>query len=851
MIGVMIQTAFLVIAILAVQKLLGDKLHAYVRYGLWLLVVLRLVIPVNFIDSPLSMLQITETIQLSNVSEQNADLQRTDSAGLADTLNEQETSPENTLQSTNMGIDAKNVLPIENAENIVTDAVEIGVSDSRQTDNTLQTDDADQKESDAARRIDAKRIQGAVTEAYLSGTINKIAYVIWLTGSLLVGGFLGFSHFRFHRKLRHVRTAYPSDCANAGKMTGIPVYRVKNLESPCLVGLVHPAICIGTDTDTDSDYFRYAITHEEVHYLHRDYLWAFVRAVLVAVYWFHPFVWIAAAHSVRDGEIACDYGTVRRLGKEERLAYGETLLTLSQVKRGKRVYSYGTMLRPSKSELKRRILRLTQANGSRAWAGILAVLVMGVAAGCAFTGASKIDGGQEILMVNEDGKDSVDEAADDGNTVVDSGDTRDENEGSNEKVNLPDNEDTYNMEPRQLEAKPAEISGDTPFGVEGPRLDYAGGMGTEKGSRIIFHDYFGLIVYDLSNREIVRSLDLASIGCDMTQGDDYCKVVVSADGETVWLHPISKRYMYRYEVEKNLLYQEPLVKTLELDLEAEELFDRHLNLSMEPEYTDENTDWSSWHSNYLYEQYKDEQGLHNAYIYLYASPGNISDTIDYKLMLRNLNCVWDDMVFILFEEDANVPDSEEIPIEEEHFSYDPTIQDSADIPEEIKHERFQADQTDRASETADADGFPYNYHGNVVDVGITYDKPCNYTRISNVFGGRAHPITGEVLLHEGIDYAAAEGTDIWAAADGVVYETGFSAKYGNYVVLYHINGDMTYYCHCQGIIANKDAQVKRGEKIATVGRTGRATGSFLHFALSKNGAFVNPEDNMEVVLDLD
>ena len=833
MIGVMIQTAFLVVAILAVQKLLGNKLHAYVRYGLWLLVALRLLIPVNVIDSPFSMLQVAEMIQLFDAEQKSTNLQRADSAVQADVLNKQEASVENILQSINVGMDAENTLPGENAENTAADAVEIEASDSRQADAVLRTDGADRKENDTARSIDAEPTKNAINAGTLSVMINNILYVIWLIGSVLVGGFLGFSYIRSRRKLRRTRTTYKGVLSNADNMPHIPVYRVKNLESPCLVGLLNPSIYIGTDIDMDSDYFRYAIIHEQIHYLHRDYLWAFVRAVLVTVYWFHPFVWLAAVYSVKDGEIACDYGTIRRLGKEERFAYGEMLLNLSKIQRGKEVYTYGTMLRPSKSELKRRILRLTQTNGCRAWAGILAALLMVIAVGCAFTGAAEIDDGKEILMVNEADTGSTDVVENDNaNEVADSGDVQSENRESNGSENLPDNADADIIEPRQLEAKSVEVSGDTPFGVDGPHLDYAGGMGTDKGSRIIFHDYFGLIVYDLDNREIARSLDLASIGCDMTQGDDYCQVAVSEDGATVWLHPISKRYMYRYEVAENLLYQEPLVKTFEVDLETEELFDRYLNLSMEPEYTDENTDWSWWHSNYLYEQYKDAMGLHNAYIYLEAFPDNISDTVDYKLMLRNLECVWDDMVFTLFKNDAD-------------------INDSADIPKEIPLEKFQDNQIEGASVTANADGFPYNYQGNVLDEEIRYDKPCNYIRISDVFGGRRHPITGEVIWHEGIDYSAAEGTDIWAAADGVVYETGYSAEYGNYVVLLHINGDMTYYCHCQGIIAKKDDKVKRGDKIATVGSSGRSTGPHLHFALSRSGWFVNPESYMEVVLDLD
>lgn len=787
MVGVMIQTAFLVIAILAVRKVLGSKLHAYVRYGLWLIVALRLLVPVNMIESPLSMLSVAKVIQLSDAARQNSDLQGADSAkqtdAITNTITEQQLSPGNVLQSANAGFDKANVPTVENVENIV---------------------------ADAAQSKDAERIQSEANEGYLPRVSDKVWHGIWLAGSLLVGGFLGFSHFRFYRRLCRTRAIYTKKMPSEIKRTRVPVYRVKELETPCLVGLIRPAIYIGTDIDTLSDHFRYAVAHEEVHYLHRDYIWSVLRAVLVAVYWFHPFVWIAAVCSAGDGEIACDYGTVRRFGKEEQLAYGEMLLALSKRKSRKRVYSYGTMLRPSRSELKERIVRLAKIGGNRAWAGILAAMLMVVIAGCALTGAPDINDSNVILLTNEAGKDSEDATADDNESpVADSGDAPDENIESDAKENMPDSEDIDMMEPSQLEAVQAAISGDTLCGVDGPWLDYAGGMGTDKGSRIIFHDYFGLIVYDFDNRTVVRSLALEPIGCDKTQGDDACQVAVSEDGATVWLHPMSKRYMYRYEVEENLLYREPLVKTFELDLENKDLFNRYSTSE------EGNTDW---HSNYLYEEYQDEQGLHQAYIYLTFFSYNIDELTDYKLMLRNLACVWDDMVLTLFEESAEVPDD-------------------AEASEDVSH---------------DEDGrFPYNYHGNVVDEEIIYDKPCNYNRISDTFGERVHPISGEVILHEGIDYAAAEGTDIWAAADGVVYETGFSAKYGNYAVLRHANGDMTYYCQCKEVTVKKDDQVKRGDKIGTVGQTGQATGPHLHFALSRHGWFEDPAKHMEMVLELD
>lgn len=826
MAGVMIQTAFLVIAILMVRKLFGVKLHAYVRYGLWLLVVLRLLIPINFMDSPLSMLQAAEMIRLSDTAQNSTDLQRAEFAIQADVLNGRKASLENILQSVAVGMDTEYISSMENTENSAADAAEAESGNGRRTDHTLWADSAELKKSDAGRRMDTEHVQSAVTEAYLSGAISKILHMAWLAGSMFVGSVLAASHIRFRRKLYQTRTVFRDGQTNTTDGLNVPIYRVKKLDTPCLVGLFRPAVYIGANIDTESDYFRYAVTHEEVHYLHMDHIWTLVRAALVIVYWFHPFVWIAAVCSVKDGEIACDYGTVRRIGLKERFAYGEMLLTLSQTDRNNKRYTFGTMLHPSRSELKSRILQVTETNTNKAWAGILTLFLMAAAAGCAFTGAPEVNDGKTILLVSETGKATPDTAGNDSADLP-------EGEDADISGETPSEADSPLLGyPTMIEPKPAQISENTPFGADGPHLDYAGGMGTDEGSRIIFHDYFGLIVYDLNKREIVRSLDLKSIGCDMTQGDDYCETVVSADGHTVWLHPISKEYMYRYEAEENLLYREQIAETFVKALETRELFGRYVT-ALDAEQSP-----GGWYSNYLYEEYKDEQGLHNAYIYLCISGNSdITDYTDYKLMLRNLNCVWDDMIFVLFEEGvgtqkyADIQSSKEIRSDAEGGSYETAqgIHDNTGL----------SDRNDVAA------GFPYSSPYDINNaVEIVYDKPCVYNRLSDDFGERVHPFTGEVRVHDGIDYAAAEGTDIVAAADGEVYETGYSAEYGNYVVILHMNGDMTYYCHCQGIIAKEGEQVKRGDKIATVGSTGRATGSFLHFALSRNGEFINPQKHM-------
>ena len=781
MTGAMIQAAVLVSGILIVRKMFGEKLHAYVRYSLWLLVALRLLIPVNFIDSPFSLLRavhvVTEGYREASSAAEDLDGQ-----------------PQNRSIT---GRDSWE-LTSENERDVVTEQPGAeGTLSAPEGDDFRMVDDTAMADMEDEDRTDRNRIMPA------DYTVVAVFRGIWIVGSMVVGGIFFTVHLRFRRRLYRARKLCEQSgdkiAGNGRKTAGLhrnlPIYQVKKLEAPCLVGVLRPAIYVGTDIRTGTERFRHVVTHEQVHYLHGDHIWALLRAVLVTVYWFHPFVWVAAAASVRDGEIACDHGTIKQLGEGERLTYGEMLLELSRKNRGKRVYSFGTMLRPGRSEMKERIMRLAGGNGTRMSAGILvAVLMLGMA-GCAFTGGAAenaevaADSNKQRLGEGADGKAGLDENP--------------ENDDARQDDVLSDNERIPEREPeavfdpeeeiseaRQLTAAPAQISEETELGVDGPWLDYAGqpGMGSANNSVIIFHDYFGLVVYDLTDSEVVSSLDLAAIGCNFTQGDNACQVAVSADGREVWLHPMKRQYMFHYDVEKNLLRQLPIVKSFEVDLETQDLFDRYL-------VTEER--YVGWRSNYLYEEYKDERGLQTAYIYLYAS------TSEEAAKLRNLQCVWDDMVYTLW--DGN-----------------------------------QAGAVQTAAE------FPYQHDGNIHDVEIIYDEPCAYSRISDTFGERTHPVGGEVRMHEGIDFAAEEGADIKAAADGIVHETGYTAEYGNYVVLLHQNGDMTYYCHCKDINVSPDEQVERGDTIATVGRSGRATGFFLHFALSRNGEFVDPAENMSL-----
>ena len=124
---------------------------------------------------------------------------------------------------------------------------------------------------------------------------------------------------------------------------------------------------------------------------------------------------------------------------------------------------------------------------------------------------------------------------------------------------------------------------------------------------------------------------------------------------------------------------------------------------------------------------------------------------------------------------------------------------------------------------------------------ISYINPCpSYTRISDVYGTRINPVTNLELFHNGVDLAAAQDEDIVAAAGGIVCKTGYDSYYGNHVVIYHGMENFTYYAHCTEILVSEGDSVESGQKIATVGSTGRSTGPHLHFMVSDNGEYIEP-----------
>jgi len=125
-------------------------------------------------------------------------------------------------------------------------------------------------------------------------------------------------------------------------------------------------------------------------------------------------------------------------------------------------------------------------------------------------------------------------------------------------------------------------------------------------------------------------------------------------------------------------------------------------------------------------------------------------------------------------------------------------------------------------------------------------SPVNYSRISSNFGLRHHPITGLYSSHRGIDLAAPAGTPVQVQAPGEVVYAGWMGSFGRFVEVAH-NGDIkTRYAHLAGIDVALGDQVEAGQRIATVGSSGRSTGPHLHYEIIVGTDWVDPKQWIQV-----
>lgn len=124
---------------------------------------------------------------------------------------------------------------------------------------------------------------------------------------------------------------------------------------------------------------------------------------------------------------------------------------------------------------------------------------------------------------------------------------------------------------------------------------------------------------------------------------------------------------------------------------------------------------------------------------------------------------------------------------------------------------------------------------------VPTELPVKDVNLGSSFGWRLDPFTGRSALHTGLDFPAEVGTPIFAAAGGVVVAQEFHPQYGNMIEVSHGNDLITRYAHSSRVFVKQGDLIKRGQKIAEVGSTGRSTGAHLHFEVLVQGVPQDPQ----------
>ena len=208
-----------------------------------------------------------------------------------------------------------------------------------------------------------------------------IPYVVWGLGFVAVTGMFVMTNRRFKRRIG--ASLYDLDT----EKEGLEVWVARQIDTPCLFGVLHPVIYVTEPVAKDKTLLRHTLEHEATHYRHRDHIWAVLRCLCLAIHWYNPLVWWAAFLSQRDAELACDEATIKRLGEGERAEYGRTLIGMTCLKKTN-VLMTATTMAIGKNGLKERILLIAKKPKMALYTLLIVILVAAVAVGCTFTGAN-------------------------------------------------------------------------------------------------------------------------------------------------------------------------------------------------------------------------------------------------------------------------------------------------------------------------------------------------------------------------------------------------------------------------------------------------------------------------------
>ena len=385
------------------------------------------------------------------------------------------------------------------------------------------------------------------------------------------------------------------------------IYICDRIDSPFIFGIIKPRIYLPSGISEEQK--ESVIAHEQAHLKRLDHFWKPFGFCLLTVYWFNPLCWLAYILLCRDIELACDEKVIKNMDVTQKKIYSQVLLSFSESQK----QILACPLAFGEVGVKERIRSILNYKKPAFWIIAVAIVSMIVTSVLFLTSPKKktyeitfhIPAGCENQLVFSDeeisslkknisfsvgrdigdteiqlkGVEGKEEGAYDEPVYVTSGMSAKmqvergawyrvgiyaSNDTSGEKtvhvsvknveVRIAANkETTAENEPLQdmIEVSAPTIDLSSSTGADGSTMYYA------DENMFIFGGYYGLFVYDVTKNQITRSVDLAPIGCNDTQGDNACEIVATEDGSKVLLSTASSNMMYVYSVADNQMWREP------------------------------------------------------------------------------------------------------------------------------------------------------------------------------------------------------------------------------------------------------------------------------------------------------
>ena len=323
-----ISSCALLLALIALRAVFGSRMKPGLRYALWGLALLRLLLPIQLFSAPWGV-----------------------SAELPDRAAAQEIDRPAAVSAPLPAAEPGTAAPVTGTAVQPRPSVEIAATPEKTAEPAAE-----------------KR------------SLGDILLLLWKLGACVTAALFLFTNLRFRLRLRARRRPLEVDCP-------LRVCAVENLASSCLLG---NTVYVSAETAEDETKLRHVLAHELSHHRHGDHIWVLLRCAALALHWYDPAAWWAAALSRQDSELWADAGALARLGEEERESYGETLIQLS-TRRARRVslLCTATAMTNGKRSLRERVRMIAKKPRMTAAVLTAVLLLAAAAAGCAFAGAEK------------------------------------------------------------------------------------------------------------------------------------------------------------------------------------------------------------------------------------------------------------------------------------------------------------------------------------------------------------------------------------------------------------------------------------------------------------------------------